>query len=118
MRNLVLALCLLVPALSFAGKQGIVAPSTGALKSAIESSLGKYKAVPKSQSMSKKFQTFLANSANYQRIDLTPHGLQDVVTTAYVAKKIYGDKVFVHTTSMMGPNGGVSSWRKGVEPKF
>lgn len=119
MRNLVLSLCLLVPSLSFAagGPKGVVAASPNELKTAIQASMKSYNKVPSSQLGSAKFKGFLANPENYVRIDLTPKGLQDVTTTAYVAGTIYPGKVFVSRGSLFGPKGPTTSWSKGPVPK-
>ena len=116
-----LALACSLPTLAFAtpsGARGFVASTPGQLRNAILASAPSYKKVPKNQYHSKKFQAFIGDPKNYTRIDLAA-GLVGGVKTAYVAKKVYPNRVFVRTANVVAPQyQGPGTWTKGYAPRF
>ena len=111
-----IALALTLPtAASAADRAGILPFTPAALKTAIQSSLPGYKPVYKKTLDSKKFAGFLASPANYERLTLfgrRPGGPRvEGGMFAYVATKVYPNKVFVQTVYM-----GKQTWVKGNRP--
>ena len=108
---LTFALPLAVPAQATA--VGIIAPTRSTLKHVIQSGQSHYRTVSTRTLQSKKFQSFIKNPANYQKINLLPKGILDASSMAFVAKRIYPGKVFVQMGSF-----GRATWSKGTLPKF